>query len=112
MKRGLVIPLFFVGCVTLFPYDAFIDSMDTVIGNSQRMKTTIDDYLNADPDLSKELLVKQEDAGVHLILHYAQPMPWGGICYYHVIVDKKTRLLIGWGFDEDKGDPKVCGFAG
>ncbi|MDQ6959531.1 MAG: hypothetical protein Q9M27_00770 [Mariprofundaceae bacterium] len=57
-------------------------------------------------------IVKKEFKEGKLIIHYAQPMPWEGICYYHVIVDKKTRLLVGWGFDEDKGDPKVCGLAG
>lgn len=110
MKRYGVILLFLGGC-TFSAHGQFIDSMDTLIGNSQRMKTTIDDYFSRDPYLSKKDLLEQEDAGEHLILHYTAP-GYGGTCYYHVIVDKKTRLLIGWGFDEDKGDPKECGLAG
>ncbi len=80
--------------------------MDTLVYNSQNSKITVDDNQSA-----KKYIVKEEYILNHLIIHYAHP-GYGGTCYYHVIVDKKTRLLVGWGFDEDKGNPKVCGVAG
>ncbi len=111
MKRYGAIFLFLGGCITFSAHGAFIESMNTLVYNSQNSKFTIDDdYFRGEWD---ECFAKQakQDMGDFLIFHCSQP-GYGGTCYYHWVVDKKTRLLAGWGFDEDKGDPKVCGIAG
>lgn len=49
-----------------------------------------------------------------LIYHYARPtLKIDMICHYHLIVDSKTRIVVGWDFDREFGDPKkTCGVAG
>ena len=38
---------------------------------------------------------------------YKKPTLWEGrFCYYYIIVEKKTRRIVGWGFDYGKDDPK------
>jgi len=107
MKRWGMILLFLGGCITFSMHGAFIESMNTLVHNSQNSKITIDDdYFREEFDLCPT----KKSKGGTLIIHCSRP-GYGGTCYYHWIVDKKTRLLIGWGFDEDKGDPKVCGIA-
>jgi len=44
--------------------------------------------------------------------HFRRPSLWG-FCYYYFDVDRASRKVIGWGFDEHLADPKeTCGMSG
>ena len=54
------------------------------------------------------------DAEEKLIYHYASPtLRMDMICHYHLVVDRQTRKVVDWGFDQEFGDPKkTCRVAG
>jgi len=87
--------------------------MNTTVKNSQLAELPIDDP-RIMGGFEKEDLSSISDPGDGtLVYHYVSEQAGGIICHYHVIVDKKSRLLISWGFDYDRGDPKTtCGLYG
>ena len=60
------------------------------------------------------LVSKEVGSDGRWIYHYAKPtLRKDMICHYHLLVDPKTRVVVGWGFDMELGDPKkTCGVAG
>lgn len=53
-----------------------------------------------------------EEKGDLDLHHYKVQRYADGVCYYHFVVNRNTRKVIGWGFDKQLGDPKWCGNAG
>lgn len=47
------------------------------------------------------------------VYHFALPMLTGKIvCHYHLLVERDSRIVVGWGFDREFGDPeKTCRIA-
>jgi hypothetical protein len=47
------------------------------------------------------------------VYHFALPMLTGKIiCHYYLLVDRDSRIVVGWGFDRELGDPeKTCRIA-
>jgi hypothetical protein len=47
------------------------------------------------------------------VYHYALPMLTGKVtCHYYLLVDRTSRIVVGWGFDSELGDPeKTCRIA-
>ena len=44
--------------------------------------------------------------------HFKRPSLWGH-CYYYFDVDRASRKVIGWGFDDHIADPtETCGMSG
>jgi hypothetical protein len=42
-----------------------------------------------------------------LLYHYAKgTFSKDKLCYYHLVVEAKTHVVVGWGFDPEFGDPK------
>lgn len=64
---------------------------------------------------SHHLTSKEMRSDGSWVYHYARFTLFNkkNLCHYHLIIDAATRVVIGWGFDEDLGDPKkACGVAG
>lgn len=61
-----------------------------------------------------DLTNKEVRSDGFLIYHYAKGMLTGEyICHYHLVIDPKTDIVVGWGFDTEFSDPqKNCRIAG
>jgi hypothetical protein len=88
----------------------FVDSMDTKLAR----KSTLE-QLGYDPAYphgwfvaDEHYLTGSEHRGDGMDLyHYALPMLTGKVvCHYYLVVDRQSRIVVGWGFDKELGDPK------
>lgn len=107
------------GCSSFFKtaHQKFIGSMNLEISLKQTIKEM--DYDSNYPTGRymadyHDLTAKKVRPDGFLVYHYAKRMLTGEyICHYHLVVDPKTDIVVGWGFDRELGDPKkTCGIAG
>lgn len=105
-------------CISLrTAYERFVDWGDQEVA----LNKTLDKY-DYDPKYplgayfadSRYLTSKEMSQDDRWIYHYARRVLTGEyVCHYHLVVDKNTNILVGWGFDTELGDPKkTCGVAG
>lgn len=113
----LVIVIFLSGCTTQSAYEQFVSSMDGYLSwgktleemDSASEKSYI--FFVADHRyLTREEYITSEIIRYHYARQFLVPNQY---CYYYLDVNASTRVVVGWGFDEEFGDPrKVCGRAG
>jgi len=97
------------GCFSLkSPYERFIMNMNTTVSYDE----TIDEQASHSRFIRKEYLVRIEEENGTDKYHYKKASIAGGYCFYHFVVNRKTRKVIGWGFDENLGRPNKCGNSG
>ena len=109
----IVLMLTISSCSSMFKtsHELFVDMMNDYI----EMGITIERMLVFDgKGLAKtEYVTASEMKNGKLINHYKKPNVYGRYCNYYFIIDFQSRVIEGWGFDEDKSDPRNnCGVSG
>jgi len=105
------------GCTSFgTAHDAFINMMNTYIDQ----KKTINE-LEYDPKYPHGYYIANRDyltsietvRNNTLRYNYSRPNLWGTYCHYYLDVNKTTNIVLAWGFNVAKGDPKkTCGKSG
>ena len=86
--------------------------MNTSVSYNATIDELSDPKGYGDPDARKEDLTHIERAENEMdIYHYKSKSLWG-FCYYHFLVNRKTKKVVGWGFDDNLGDVMQCGNSG
>lgn len=115
--KALILAILLTGCVHFSTaHDRFIRSMDVYLEMWRAEgEAWADKGKDGEPNgfMDPDALCSIEELDAELMsYHYAQKMVWG-LCHYHVVVEKRSRLPVRWGFDYDKSNPKkACGVAG
>jgi hypothetical protein len=97
-------------------HEKFIQSLNTVVSNKETVER--EGFNPAYPngfyfaDL-RYLTGKEQRQDGMWVYHFARPMLTGRIvCHYHLLIDQTSRLVVGYGFDSELGDPeKTCRIA-
>jgi hypothetical protein len=92
-------------------HDRFIEVMDFHTKNKYTHSRVVMEsgHQWANP----EFLYNKVQNSKTTIYYYAYPNIFGRFCHYHFEVDNESDLIVGWGFDPDKSDPKLnCGISG
>jgi hypothetical protein len=106
---GCIVLLALGSCTSLKqPHERFITNMNTTVAYG----ATIKELGRYSRFAMKRYLNQIEDLNDVEKYHYKKPMLPGGYCYYHFVIDKQTRKVIGWAFDAHLGDPRMCGNSG
>ena len=56
-------------------------------------------------------LIGKQVVGDKTFYHYKMPSLWGH-CFYSLVADSKSGVVVDWQFDADRGDPLMCGSSG
>ncbi|MBK8186091.1 MAG: hypothetical protein IPK77_01885 [Cellvibrio sp.] len=115
----LIFTLVIASCSSLYKtaHQRFIDMMNSICSSGKSL-----DQLDFNPDYPlgryladhRDLTVSEVRLDGLVLYHYSKKMLTGQyICNYHLLVDPNTNIVVGWGFDQELGDPKKgCGIAG
>lgn len=113
---GILVLIVF-GCTSLkTPHQRFIEWADGKVS----LKLTLE-QLDYDPKYPlgryladyHNLATTNVRSDGFIVYHYARKIFTGDFCHYHLIVDPNSKIVVGWGFDTEFGDPrKSCGTAG
>ena len=101
-------------CVSM--HEKFIESMNIKVATKKTVEQHGYDpkfphgWFLADEHYLSSKERRQDGMWIH---HFALPMLTGRItCHCYLLVDQNTRIVVGWGFDREYGDPeKTCRIA-
>lgn len=101
-------------CVSM--HEKFIQSINSTVSNKKTVEQ--EGYDPAYPNGfyfadERYLSGKEQRQDGMWVYHFARPMLTGRItCHYYLLVDQNSRIVVGYGFDREFGDPeKTCRIA-
>ena len=115
MRLLAVSLLFMLSSCAIFhtAHDQFIASMNAVVNGTNTLEQLSDSHYSGISPADAKLIHKESKDNNTAIYHYSRANLWKRRCHYHLIVNTKTNIVTGWGFDSDKSDPKKeCGVSG
>ena len=97
-------------------HETFVQSINSLVSSKRTIE--LEGYNPKYPNgfyfADEHYLVSREQRpGGLWVYHYARPMLTGRItCHYYLLVNPETRIVVGYGFDRELGDPeKTCRIA-
>ena len=101
-------------CVTM--HEQFIQSINATVSNQETVEQ--EGYDPAHPNGfyfadERYLSGKEQQQDGMWVYYFVRPMLTGRItCHYYLLVDQNSRIVVGYGFDQEFGDPeKTCRIA-
>lgn len=104
-----------IGCAAMFKtgHQLFLESMDSYVSLKETVRELEESSGWGVANSAYLTDIEKLDTG-DFKYHYKKPNIFKRYCYYHLVVDKDTKIVKGWGFDfTDHVDPKrECGRSG